>query len=337
MVLDLMATSTMAPEGSKPNVVPQFADTEHDKLGPLGNAKRSLLEDEVELRRVLVAEFQAAAEAARDAAGSVDAGMSAAVHDFRKALRRGRAVLRLVAAALPKGERRAINRALREARRALGTARDHAVAPETIDVLPLGVEERETAASIIKSAGDSTPNVNDIKQLLAEGAARAAAQVEALEAALPQTVEWAAVEKGIKATYEAARTARKHAKRSRSSFHMWRRRSKDLGLQLELLAGYAGPRVTEMAREIEGVTDTQAPAVDLLMLRAFVRTHGAGVAPEAVEQLVGAIKAQIDDLVADSRRAGRDAYDRKPRRFARRVTKAVRRDLAPAVVPDDGD
>ena len=118
---------------------------------------------------------------------------------------------------------------------------------------------------------------------------------------------------------------------------MWRRRSKDLGYQLELLAGYAGPRVTEMAREIEGVTDTQGPAVDLLMLRAFVRTHAAGVPPEAIDHLVGAIKAQIDDLVADSRRAGRDAYDRSPRRFARRVTKAVRRDLAPVVGPDEGD
>lgn len=334
MVRDLMATTT-TPDGSKVDVVPPFA--EHDKLGPLGGGKRSLLEDEIELRRVLVAEFQAAADGARDAAASVDAGIADAVHDFRKALRRGRAVLRLAGKALPKSERRAINRALREARRALGTARDHAVAPETIDVLPLGIEERETATAIIKLANDSTPVVTDIKQLLAEGAARAAAQVEALEAALPQTVEWSVVEKGLRETYEAARIARKHAKRSRSSFHMWRRRSKDLGNQLELLAGYAGPRVTEMAREIEGVTDTQGPAVDLLMLRAFVRTHAAGVAPEAIEHLVDAIKVQIDDLVADSRRAGRDAFDRSPRRFARRVTKAVRRDLAPVVVPDEGD
>jgi CHAD domain-containing protein len=328
-------TTTTTPDGSKVDVVPPFA--EHDKLGPLGSGKRSLVEDEAELRRVLVTEFQAAADAARDAAGSVDQGLATAVHELRKALRRARAVLTLTAAALPKSERRAINRALREARRALGTARDHAVAPDTLDVLPLGIEDRETASSIIVGAADAMPPAAEIKQLLAEGAARAAAQVEALEAALPQTIRWSSVEAGIRSTYGDARRARKAGKRSRRSFHAWRRRSKELGYQLELLAGYTGLRVSELAREIEGVTDTQGPAVDLLMLRDFARTHGAGVESEAVDKLVRAIEAQIDDLVADSRRAGREAFSKKPRRFARRLTKAVRRDLAPVVVPDDVD
>ncbi|HUS27198.1 MAG TPA: CHAD domain-containing protein [Kofleriaceae bacterium] len=329
-----MATTTTT-DGSKTDVVPAFS--EEDKLGPLGGGKRSLLDDEAELRRVLVVEFQAAADAARDAAGSVDENVTTAVHDFRKALRRARAVLSLTAAALPKSERRAINRALREARRALGTARDHAVAPDTVDVLPLGDGERDSASSIIRAAADSMPPVAEIKQLLAEGAARAAAQVEALEAALPQTVEWSTVEKGIRSTYRDARTARKSAKRNRRSFHAWRRRSKELGYQLELLAGYAGTRATELSREIESVTDTQGPAVDLVMLRDFVRTHAAGVESESVHRLVSSIEAQIDDLVADSRRAGREAFRKKPRRFARRLTKAVRRDLAPVVVPDDVD
>ena len=328
-----MSTTTI-PDGSKVDVVPPFA--EHDKLGPLGGGKRSLIEDETELRRVLVAEFAAAAEAARDAAGN-EQNITTAVHEFRKALRRSRAVLSLVSSALPKSERRAIRRALRDARRALGTARDHAVAPDTVDVLPLGIEERETASEIVRSSAEAMPPVPEIKQLLAEGAARAAAQVEALEAALPQTVKWSTVEKGIRGTYRDARSARKNAKRSRRSFHAWRRRSKELGYQLELLAGYAGMRASELAREVEGVTDTQGPAVDLLMLRDFVRTHAAGVEGPAVDQLVESIETQIDDLIADSRRAGRAVFDRKPRRFARRLTKAVRRDLAPVVVPDDVD
>src|SRR5690348_16664786 len=94
-------TTTKAPDFA----VPPFA--EHDKLGPLG-AKASVLDNESELRRVLVAEFAATAEAAREAAGKVDAGAATAVHDYRKALRRARAVLSLVADALPKSERRAV-------------------------------------------------------------------------------------------------------------------------------------------------------------------------------------------------------------------------------------
>lgn len=331
----VMPTTINAAEGSEVDVVPP-PFSEQDKLGPLG-AKRSLIEDEAELRRTLVAEFQAAADAARDAAASVDRGVTGAVHEYRKALRRARAVLALVAHALPRAERRAVNRALREARRALGTVRDHAVAPEAIGVLPLGEIERHTADAIIQSANEAMPPVADVKQLLAEGAARAAAQVEALEAALPQAVPWSAVEAGVRKTYSAARRARRNSKHSRSAFHSWRRRCKELSYQLDLLAGYAGDRMTELAREIEGVTDTQGPAVDVIMLRDFVKTHAAGIDGEAIRHLGVAVEAQVDDLVTDSRRAGRDTFKKKPRRFAKRVTKSMRRDLAPALVPDEVD
>lgn len=329
-----MATPTIGAEGSQPALVPPFA--EQDKLGPLGS-KRSLIDDEAELRRTLVEEFQAAADAAREAAGSVDRGVTNAVHEYRKALRRARAVLALVSAALPKAERKAVNRALREARRALGVARDHAVAPEAIGVLPLGEIERHTADAILQAAGEAMPPTAEIKQLLAEGAARTAAQVEALEAALPQSVSWSAVESGLRKTYGAARRARKNAKHSKKSFHEWRRRSKELVYQLDVLAGYGGNRMAELAREIEGITDTQGPAVDVIMLRDFVRTHAAGIDGEAVDSLGVAVEGQIQDLIDDSRRAGRDLFRKKPRRFAKRVTKAMRRDLAPAVVPDEVD
>lgn len=325
----MATTTTEAPKATLP--VPPF--TEHDKLGPLG-AKTSVLDNESELRRALVGEFLAAAEAARDAAGSVDKSVHTAVHEYRKALRRARAVLSLVADALPKSERRAVRRALQEARRTLSTARDHAVAPETLAHLTIGEIERETAGAIIATAAEAMPPISEVKQLLAEGAARAAAQVEALEAALPQTIEWSTVLCGVRSVYDAARRARGSAKRSKRAFHSWRRRSKELTYQLELLAGYAGTNVAELHREIEHATDTQGPAVDLVMVRDFVRTYGQGVAPEAFEHLIDAINTQLDDLMKDSRSAGRDAFRAKPRKFARRLGKAVRRDLAPAAADE---
>jgi CHAD domain-containing protein len=321
-----MTTSVTTPEGSSPHPIPPF--TEHDKLGPLGT-KPSVLDQGGELRRVLVTEFAAAAEAARDAAANVERDPSSAVHQYRKALRRARAVLGLVAGALPKGERRAVERALREARRALSPARDHAVAPEAIAELPLAEADRETAARVLRSAADAMPPRAEIMQLLAEGAARTAAQVEALEAALPAQIEWKTVARGVRRVYADAREARKAAKRSRKQFHTWRRRTKELKYQLELLADYAGPHVGELHRRIEGVTDTQSPPVDLIMLREFVETHAQGLAPEAIDQLTGSIDHQLEDLMTDSRSAGRDVFRKKPRRFARRLTKAIRRDLAP--------
>src|SRR5882724_5174407 len=95
-----MATTTT----SEPKTlsIPPFA--EHDKLGPLG-AKTSVLDNESELRRALVAEFLAASNAARaaaSAAGKDEHSSHVAVHDYRKALRRARAVLSLVSGSLPK-------------------------------------------------------------------------------------------------------------------------------------------------------------------------------------------------------------------------------------------
>ncbi len=325
---DMATTSTGNPP-SISSAPPSIA--EHDKLGPLG-AKTTVLENEGELRRALIAEFQAAANAAREASASVDHDVEEAVHDYRKALRRARAVLTLVAKALPRSERRAVKKALQEARRARGSARDHAVAPETLGTLPLSDEERTIAKAVLDAAAEAQPARQEIKQGLAEGAARALAQVEALEAALPAQLAWSTVVKGIRTTYDAARCARKAAKRSVRSFHRWRRRSKELGYQLDVVAGFAGLRVAEIQKEIEGATDPQSPVVDLIMLRDFVETHG--VRGEALERLTDAIDVQLDDLMRDARRAGREAFRKKPRKFGKRLTRAIERDLAPAT--DDG-
>ena len=303
------------------------AIAEDDKLGPLGG-KTAVFDNEAELRRALVAEFSAAAEAARDASAAVDRDVDEAVHDYRKALRRARALLTMVSRSLPRSERRAIKKALQEARRAVGVARDHAVAPDTLGALPLGEEERTLAKAVLDASAEAMPARQEIKQLLAEGAARALAQVEALEAALPATVTWSSVVKGVRATFDDARTARKAAKRSKRQFHRWRRRTKELVYQLDVIAGFAGLHTSELQREIEGVTEAQSPVVDLIMLREFVETHGTR--GEGLDHLLAAVDGQLEDLMKDARRAGKDAFRRKPRKFGRRLEKAVARDLAPA-------
>lgn len=320
-----MATTTTGGEPSTNDSPPSIA--EHDKLGPLGN-KTAVIENELELRRALVAEFLAAAQAACDASGEVDRDVDEAVHDYRKALRRARALLTLLSRSLPRGERRAVKKALQEARRAVGSARDHTVAPDTLGALPLGDEERTIARAVLDAAAEAMPARQEIKQLLAEGAARALAQVEALEAALPPSITWASVVQGLRETYDEARSARKAAKRSKKSFHRWRRRSKELGYQLDVISGFAGLHVAELQRQVEGVSEAQGPVVDLIMLRGFVETHGTRGEP--LDHLLAALDGQLDDLMKDARRAGKDVFRRKPRRFGRRVTKAVQRDLAPA-------
>ena len=312
---------------------PAVSYSEHDKLGPLG-AKTSPIQDAGALRNALVRAFEAAAQDARDAVAAVDQSAPAAVHASRKALRRARAILGLVNRALPKSERRAVKGALQEARRALSTVRDHAVAPETLATLPLSDEDRATANRVLATAAEAMPATAEIKQLLAESAARAAAQAEALQAALPHEVAWDVVADGVRDTYAEARHALRAAKRSKAWFHTWRRRSKELVYQLELIAQHAGPRLAAIHSEMCGVTDTLGPAVDLIMVRDFISTYEQGLPPEAVSHLRDSIDSHLGELMKTARKAGRDAFHLKPKKLEKRITKSVRRDLAP---PDDGN
>jgi CHAD domain-containing protein len=304
---------------------------EHDKLGPMG-FRASVLHDPIELRARLVGEFTSAVHAARDAAATVELGSAAAVHESRKALRRARAALILMASALPKSERRAVKTALQEARRSLSTIRDHSVAPETLGRLELSDDDRSTAKRVLDNAAEAIPVAAEIKQLLGEAAARAAAQAEALEAALPSKVTWDDVLDGIRHVYAAARRARMGGKKSKSVFHSWRRRSKELAYTLDFVAKHTGPRAAAIHSEIDAITDTLGPAVDLIMVREFVETHGQSIPGDAIHHLRDSIDKQLEELMKSARKEGRDAFHLKGKKFERRLTKAVKRDLTP---PDE--
>jgi CHAD domain-containing protein len=327
-----MAISTPETDPAKPARI-TFA--EKDQLGPLG-VRASALHDPLELRARLLAEFERAARAAKAAAAMVDQSSTSAVHASRKALRRARAVLAMVAGALPEGERRAVRAALQGARRSLSTVRDHAVAPAALGSLTLDDRERELAKRVLDNAAEAIPAAAEIKQLLGEAAARAAAQTEALAAALPPGIAWDVATDGIARTYREARRARRQAKRSWPAFHTWRRRSKELIYQLDFVADHAGARTLAIRADLGEVTDRLGPAVDLLMLREFVQTYAQGLPTDDVEQLRDELDRQLERRMKDARKAGRDAFRRGGKQFLRRLTKAVRRDLTPAADGGDG-
>lgn len=304
---------------------------EDDKLGPLG-AKVTALYDPVALRKALLGEFHAAVAKAKAAATSDT--LATAVHESRKALRRGRAVLSMISAALPKSERRAVLRALQEARRSLSIARDHAVAPVTMTALALSEEDRVTAKRVLDNAAEARPSAAELAHLLADVANRAAAQAEALEAALPQHLSWSEVVTGVQQVYGEARKARAKSKKSTQQFHSWRRRSKELVYQLELLAEHAGQRISAIRDEVSGIVDQLSPAVDLIMLHEFVRTYAQGIASESIDHLAATIEYHVAELMKSTRSAGRDTFEEKPKKFGKRLVKSAKRDLTP---PDDSD
>jgi CHAD domain-containing protein len=321
---------------------------EHDKLGPLPAPSRGVALDPAgDLRTSVLTAFAGAIEQARRAAGNATGDLDEAVHEYRKSLRRARAILALVADDLPEADADALRQTLRHARRAMSTARDHAVTPKALASLSLDDGPRDAAQAVIAAARAAAPDREEVTRHLTEGAGQIAGIADAFAVALPANLDWPMVVDGIATTYRTARRQLADAKRSRRAFHAWRRRTKELSYQLALVAAGAGERARAIAEEVEGLSDELGDVVDLVMLETFIESHAAPVvvdadlaeasgdnaAPsldgDALDTLTDAAETALRDRSRIARRMGKEVFARSTRRFARRLGKAVRRDLTP--------
>lgn len=283
--------------------------------------------DLLDVRPRILAEFRAAADDARDAAADVDGDLSRNVHSYRKALRRARAIVKLVRDELRNHDRNDVLRALRDARRAVGSARD-------ADVFKSVFGSLEHASALVDAASSAITDA-EIKQLLAEGAARTQAQVELLETLLPANISWDSLVDGVRETYRDARRARHASRHSRSAFHRWRRRSKELAIQLDVLATIGAPGVERLRESIVAATDQFGDIVDLLMARDFIKVHGDAIDRERADALSTDVTRDLDSRIAQARQAARDVFRKKPRKFARTLQKALQAQPTVTDLPRD--
>jgi CHAD domain-containing protein len=292
---------------------------EPEKVGPLGAVAQSS-----DLRLALLASFRRAIDDARAATAmtSVDAG----VHDCRKALRRARAIVRLVANTLGRDDRRDLRRALRDARRLLSPSRDVAVLPGALAALDVGEEAHAAAVATVAAARATATPAEETRKLVAEAVAKVVPLADVMAAALPAALEWDDVADGLADTYRAGRRAMKKARRSHGAFHAVKRRAKELALQLELLAGAPDGKVDALGRRLSDLADELGDTVDEIMLRNYLAEHGADAA------VLEAIDGQLDRRMATGRKSARALFDRRARRFTKKVQRAMRKDVA-AVAP----
>ena len=305
-------------------------EKEVDKLGPLGAptvGNGQPFSKDADLRASLVSAFRTAIADAQ--AASRRPAVDEAVHELRKALRRARATVRLVADTLTRDDRRDLIRALVEARKLLSASRDLAVVPLALTEVTLDDAARTEALAIVTGARDAALPVDEVRSTLADAAARVAPLADVMAAALPATLDWGDLTEGLADTYRSARGDLKKARRSFPAFHRFRKRAKELTYQLELLSDGIDGRTAALAHELSALGDELGPAVDVIMLRGFLEAHAAP--PELLE----AIDDDLGARVKAARKHARALFDRRPRRFARKVRRAVRRDHAPPPPVED--
>jgi CHAD domain-containing protein len=256
------------------------------------------------------------------------------VHEARKAIKRMRALARLLRKELGEDEFKRVNSSLRSAATRLAGARDAEVRLATLQALAerhpraLAPPRIQLLKEQLESERVGTIESSDRGEVLADIAAmrRELARWNLLER------DFDALEPGLRRIYREGRdrgklAVRGHA-RNAQDLHDWRKRVKSLYYVLDMLVGGAkSTDAREARRQADRLGDLLGEEHDLWMLRVFVEEH-----PEAFEDDEPARHALLDRIERRRQRLreralklGARLYERKPRDFTRRVGSSLAR------------
>lgn len=276
-----------------------------------------------EVHRVLLGQME---EAESDLSGRRLSDKS--IHQARKALKKARATLRLLRENVPDSVYRRENRALRDIARPLSAARDATVMIETL---------RKLEKLYGKVAADSIPrpllNALRSEQTRAHREARgqtgkppaAAAQIKTVRRRLARAPiaenNWDGVGIALKRAYRNGRRALKRARRTPSAeyLHEWRKQSKHLWYQTQVLQPLWPGMIEELGDQLHKLSDYLGDDHDLVVLRqkvgqlssAFDHSGSSG----ALLALIDRCRARLQEKAF---LLGTRIYDEPPRDFAAR-------------------
>jgi CHAD domain-containing protein len=249
------------------------------------------------------------------------------VHDARKHIKKARATLRLLQGALARGDYRNEDHALRDAARPLSAARDAKVLVDALDEL----SERYRGARHIKGARRFRRTLLDARARAQRRALKAAGGVRdsrklmrrARAAAKGWSLGnngWDDLTQGAVRLYRQGREALDGVRIEPSveCLHQWRKQTKYLYLQLELLGPVCSPRVCRLAQELHELSDDLGDDHDLAGLREAAAVHSQQFPDDAgATALMTVIERSRTRLQRKALLRGARLYRAPPSRFAR--------------------
>ncbi len=285
----------------------------------------------------------AAGNPAGKATAADPAGRAAvAVHEFRKSVRRARAVIRLLRPLIDEPEyafleqelRGALGAAsgLRDADVLLGTLRAHPVRPGSPEAAAARAAAKALEARVAALRAGPPASV-----VLAEGAARLAPLPDALGAALPRALTPKDVARGLARLFRRAEKALRDARRDAcdETIHDWRKRVKELRYALELLDAAAGgddpgrpaaaspPRETGLRRTAAQLAEGLGQVTDLIVLHRELLALEAPGDKGGLETLAARVEDRVQAGFREMVRLSRPLFGGKPRAVADAIVAAA--------------
>jgi CHAD domain-containing protein len=256
----------------------------------------------------------------------VEADPVEAVHAARKAVKKERALLRIVHGSIRASNRRRENDALRGAARAFSDVRDAEALVEAVDKLSerFAGQLPEVTFTAIR---DHLEHQSTGAHAQLHDPAWTAGPISDLRLARERIGQlplrrggWDGLESGLLRTYGRGRQARSLARRAPTdeNLHRWRKRAKDLWYHLKLLAPVAGQTIGGQAKDAHRLADLLGDDHDLAVLRQTLARSGGKLAID-LDAVLSLIDYRRDQLQLEARLAGERVYAERPKAFRRRV------------------
>ena len=257
------------------------------------------------------------------------------IHSARKTLKKARATLRLLRAALPARVFERENATLRDVARPLGAARDARVLLDSLDRLAelYGGPARHSIPQAFRRqlAREQATSRGALKRQHSKRAApirRLRTSHRNILTARLRAKDWDEIGTGLGRVYRSGRKAMKEARKTSTPecLHEWRKQAKYLWHQLQLLEPMAPGPIGAIADQMHKLSDYLGDDHDLAVLREKVTAHaGQFPARGGPGALLALIDRCQDRLRARAFFLGRRIYEDSPAAFSNRFGRYWRR------------
>jgi len=249
------------------------------------------------LRAGVLGAFSRILGAARRLARTAEHDPVAAVHEYRKSLRRARALVALLAPCLGKPAALGLRRRLQAAFRATNALRDADVLLETLRAVPPDAEDDLARHAIEVALELEQGRTRKETSETLEGALQFLGGLPAaLEVLLKPQFSTRDLERGLTRSRQRERRALEQAMKTRSDedLHEWRKRVKELRYQVELLASKGGGEIKRREKSLGRLAQDLGAVTDLIVLaREIGEREREGTVPASP-----ALKERIRELAA---------------------------------------
>lgn len=245
-----------------------------------------------------------------------------AVHSLRKSLKRARALLRLLRAAIGDEAYRRENDALRDAARGFSQVRDSKVLLDTVEALIAHHRHDDELHRALRRDRVAA------RHELESSGSRIAATRQTLQSAYRRADRWhtddggwLALGTGLRHVYSRGREALRHARADGApeSFHEWRKQTKYLWHQLQALETLRPGTIGDLDDRAHTLSDLLGDDHNLTVLRA--RMERAELAEAVRSRLAGRIDSRQRSLRRRARGLGEQIYREAPAVFEARMAR----------------